>query len=137
MCLWYTGAMTQKEVTCAIIRRDRHVLMIRRQIAEGKFLWAFPSGQIEDGETAEAAAVRECHEELGIDTTADMQFASREHPITGRIMRYVPVILASGSAEPEVIDTEEIAELRWVLPDEADELSGNTIFEPVRKFIRA
>lgn len=53
----------------ALVDAEGRVLLARRP--EGKSmagLWEFPGGKIEDGETAEAALIRELHEELGIDT---------------------------------------------------------------------
>lgn len=52
----------------ALVDRDNRVLIARRP--EGKSmagLWEFPGGKVMDGETPEAALVRELHEELGID----------------------------------------------------------------------
>lgn len=50
-------------------------------------LWEFPGGKVEEGETAEDAAIRECREELGIELSVEdlkpLSFAS--HPLgTGR-----------------------------------------------------
>ncbi len=56
---------------CALIDRDGRVLMARRP--EGKAhagLWEFPGGKLAEGETPEAALVRELKEELAIDTEA-------------------------------------------------------------------
>lgn len=43
------------------------VLLVRRAFAPARGAWDVPGGFIERGETAEAAAVREVREELGVD----------------------------------------------------------------------
>ena len=56
---------------CALIDADGRVLLARRP--EGKWmagLWEFPGGKLYDGETPEAALIRELKEELGIDVSA-------------------------------------------------------------------
>jgi 8-oxo-dGTP diphosphatase len=56
---------------CALIDADGRVLLARRP--EGKKmagLWEFPGGKLHDGETPEAALIRELKEELGIDVSA-------------------------------------------------------------------
>ena len=53
---------------CALIDVDGRVLLARRP--EGKKmagLWEFPGGKMNQGETPEAALIRELKEELGID----------------------------------------------------------------------
>jgi 8-oxo-dGTP diphosphatase len=55
----------------ALIDPDGRVLLAQRP--EGKSmagLWEFPGGKVEDGESPEAALIRELHEELGIETWA-------------------------------------------------------------------
>ena len=46
--------------------RDNRVLLARRGAQEGRGLWSLPGGLIELGETAEAAALREMQEEVGL-----------------------------------------------------------------------
>src|SRR5438045_1343150 len=58
-------------VAVALIDVDGRVLLAERP--EGKSmagLWEFPGGKVHQGETPEAALIRELKEELGIDVTA-------------------------------------------------------------------
>ena len=68
----------------ALIDVDGRVLLAQRP--EGKSmagLWEFPGGKVEQGETPEAALIRELQEELGIDTWASclapLTFASHSY----------------------------------------------------------
>jgi 8-oxo-dGTP diphosphatase len=68
----------------ALIDPDGRVLLAQRP--EGKSmagLWEFPGGKVEQGETPEAALIRELHEELGINTWASclapLTFASHSY----------------------------------------------------------
>jgi ADP-ribose pyrophosphatase YjhB (NUDIX family) len=45
--------------------REGKVLLVERA-KEPKGIWAFPGGHVEPGESLEAAAVRELHEETGL-----------------------------------------------------------------------
>jgi ADP-ribose pyrophosphatase len=43
-----------------------HVVLVRQyRYAVNRWLWELPAGSIDDGETPEQAARRECHEEIG------------------------------------------------------------------------
>ena len=53
-----------KQVVAAIILKDGHVFATRRGYGEWKGWWEFPGGKIEEGETPQAALVREIREEL-------------------------------------------------------------------------
>jgi mutator protein MutT len=43
-------------------------------------LWEFPGGKIEPGETPEAAAVRECHEEAGLEVEPLFRYPDQVQP---------------------------------------------------------
>ncbi|MGN6455153.1 MAG: NUDIX domain-containing protein, partial [Achromobacter mucicolens] len=53
--------------TIAAVVRDGHVLLVRRANPPDQDRWAFPGGKIDAGETPLAAALREAHEEVGLD----------------------------------------------------------------------
>ena len=79
-----TGVVVSGLSAVALIDVDGRVLLAQRP--EGKSmagLWEFPGGKVENGETPEAALIRELQEELGIDTwqscLAPLTFASHAY----------------------------------------------------------
>src|SRR5688572_21051315 len=65
-------------------RRRRAVVAIvispRGRRRDGIPRWVFPGGTIEEGETAQKAAVRECTEETGLVVSAEDQIGRRTQP---------------------------------------------------------
>jgi 8-oxo-dGTP diphosphatase len=69
----------------ALIDDEARVLIARRPAGKAMAgLWEFPGGKLRDGETPEAALVRELAEELGLDIAtaclAPFAFASHRYP---------------------------------------------------------
>lgn len=96
------------EIALALILREGRVLVARRAHGPLVDLWEFPGGKVEPGESVEAAARRECLEELGVEMEVrDMlevvehawpEIVVRLHPVVGRIdADVVPEPLASGA----------------------------------------
>ncbi|MEV7267035.1 NUDIX hydrolase [Micromonospora aurantiaca] len=115
-------------VVASIVTSHLGVLLGRRN--DGKPPWTFIAGEIEPGESAADAAVREVKEETGLlVTAAEREIGRRVHPKTGRTMVYLackPV----GKLDVFVGDEDELAEVRWVPLAEAQELLPG-LFEPV------
>jgi 8-oxo-dGTP diphosphatase len=103
--------MTEAAIAAAIIVANGRVLLVRRRVAEGELSWQFPAGEVEPGETAEDAAVREAFEETTLTVGASKRLGERVHPATGRTMVYVACDLLSGTAR--VGDEEELADVAW------------------------
>jgi 8-oxo-dGTP diphosphatase len=105
----------------ALIDIDGRVLLAQRP--QGKSmagLWEFPGGKVEDGETPEAALIRELHEELGIDTRASclapLAFASHSYEDFHLLMPLFACRRWEGTVVPR-----EGQKLAWARPRE---LSG-------------
>jgi 8-oxo-dGTP pyrophosphatase MutT (NUDIX family) len=120
-------------VVAAIVTSHAGVLIGRRN--DGTPPWTFIAGKIEPGESPADAAVREIKEETGLRIRAGGIIGRRVHPQTGRTMVYMAARPTHGT-DAFVGDPEELAEVRWVTPDQADELMGDTIYEPVRAHLR-
>jgi 8-oxo-dGTP diphosphatase len=100
----------------ALVDADRRVLIAQRP--EGKSLaglWEFPGGKLEEGETPEAALIRELEEELGISTKsaclAPVSFASHSYETFHLLM---PLYVCRKWQGTPV--AREHAALKWVRP---------------------
>lgn len=125
----------KKPIVAAIVHDGDRTLLIERRISEATLLWAFVSGEIEDNEDPSDAAIREANEELGIKVLANHVIGTRVHPNTQRTMIYVACELDPASPEATVVDTDEIVNLRWCNLNEVDELTGGTVYQPVRDYL--
>lgn len=128
-----TETTTEQGISTAIITDAGRVLMIKRREREGKLLWAFPGGGIEDGETPEQAAVRETSEEVDLEVKAIKPLGERVHPQTGRHMSYVACEVVDGEAR--VADEEELAEVAWIRLEEIPTYVPWGLFGPVQEYL--
>lgn len=78
-------------------------------------LWEFPGGKVEPGEPEQAALVRECREELGVEVTLGDRLGGDVPIGPGAVLRVWLGRIASG--EPVA---HEHAELRWLAAEELD-----------------
>lgn len=121
-------------VVAVIVTSPLGVLASRRN--DGVPPWGFVSGEIEPGESAVDAAVREMREETGLEIATGREIGRRVHPKTGRTMVYLAARPVSGEdpASVRVIDDRELAEVRWLSLAELDERMPD-LFEPVRAYL--
>jgi 8-oxo-dGTP diphosphatase len=85
---------------------------------------------MEDGETPQDTAARECLGEPAWPSTPTSSSVKRVHPVTERHMIYVACRPVSGT-QVVVGDPKELAEVSRRRLDELDELMPYTVFEPV------
>ena len=96
-------------------------VLIGRTDRRGQLLWSLPKGHIEDGETAEQAALREVHEETGIAGeilaelgVIDFWFVAEGRRIHKTVRHYLMRRVGGELSDADY----EVDEVAWVpLPD--------------------
>jgi ADP-ribose pyrophosphatase len=115
-----------REVTAEVVRHPRSVVIIpmpssgsvilirQYRFPVNQWLWELPAGSVDDGEEPEAAARRECHEEIGQVPQALMRLGTFV-PTPGYCDEQMVFFKASSletPAEPATPDEDEDIEMK-------------------------
>lgn len=107
-------------VVAAIVMRDAdgRILVVRKH---GTTRFMLPGGKIEPGESPEACAIREAHEELGVelDVTGLIRLGEWTAPAANESGRTVHGHIYEHPWVAGAAACQEIDEVLWLSPDEA------------------
>ena len=127
---------TGREVTVDVIRHPPsaviapvpepgQIILVRQyRYAVNRWLWELPAGSVDEGETPEQAAARECHEEIGLVPDTVVRLGSM-FPTPGYCDEEMFFFRVSGLApgtEPAAVDEDEEIEARTFTMREAREM---------------
>lgn len=102
-----------------------HIILVRQyRYAVNRWLWELPAGSVDEGETPEAAARRECHEEIGQVPETVVRLGSM-YPTPGYCDEEMFFFRVSGLTEPThdaELDEDEDIEVRVFTVKEAKEM---------------
>lgn len=134
------------EVAAAFIRDGERFMVCQRPAGKAReFLWEFPGGKLEPGETAEEAIVRECEEELCITLEAKRRVARTEYEYPDVAVGLTLVECAIKRGTPKLL---EHMDVRWITEAETkllqfcpadrlliEQLSKNGIIKEARMIV--
>lgn len=108
-------------VVGAIIIKDGKILCVQRGESKAlAYLWEFPGGKIEPGETPREALKRELVEELFIEVSVENQmFEQTTYEYDFGVVHLTTFICSLVEGTPKL--TEHVA-IRWLTPSELSEL---------------
>lgn len=120
----------------AIVVKDEKILLVKRNKAPHKDLWAIPGGSVELGETLQEAAEREVLEEIGLNIKAKEPvhtFDLIERDDRGAVrFHYVIVDLSAEYIKGEIRPADDALDARWFAPED---LTHIAISESTRKLL--
>lgn len=107
--------LTLRVAAGALINADGEVLINERPAGKPMAgYWEFPGGKLESGETAEAALIRELHEELGIDVEALSPLIQLQHRYPDKIVKLDVFTVSQWSGTAQGLEGQMLA---WCLPE--------------------
>ncbi|MGB5813298.1 MAG: (deoxy)nucleoside triphosphate pyrophosphohydrolase [Polyangiales bacterium] len=114
-------------VVAALVERDgRYLITQRREAAVLPLLWDFPGGRVEQGETDQAALVREVEERLGVSVSVGQLISFVNHPYD----RYaVDLYLYECQLESEDLRCRAVKDYAWVTSEEMEKYAFTSVDE--------
>lgn len=128
-------------INLGVVRNEKgEILMIRRREKEegsdnNKSIleWAFPGGKQQYSESRTECVRREILDETGYDVISDREISMRIHPQFMVTVVYHLCHLNSPEAIAEPKEAHEVAEIKWVKPEEIKNLITTNLDSSVAK----
>lgn len=112
-------------VSIVVFNENDEILLIQsKRYTVMRLEWEIPAGRIEDGETKEDAARRECEEETGC-TVKDLKFLCSQNPANGMSDCVCHVFAAKVNTESMQFDEDEVKAKKWVSRDDVLKMLKN------------
>ena len=124
-----------REAAGGIVMKGDRILLLRRSTKETSKhgMWEFPGGKLEEGETAEEAAIIETQEESGLDVV--VKGKAGEHIDHRKEKVYHAFFVEPANVNQEVKLSEEHDKSMWVTIDEALAMEESKLSHHARHFL--
>jgi len=124
-----------------VLNNKGEVLIIKRRKPEitksGKeFVWAFPGGKQEEGESRQERVEKEVFLETGYKVIPIRELHLRIHPDSNIIVVYHYCLVDEKKEPVEIEEKDEVEEVKWVKPEELYQYFTTDIDPEVRKFLK-
>ena len=100
--------------------RDKIVVTREYRVSLAGDEYGFPAGLVDDGETAEAAARRELHEETGLTVTRFLTISPPVYSSAGMTDESVAMVYVECDGEPSAAGNEGIEQIEVILASAAE-----------------
>lgn len=116
-----------ESISIVVFNEKDEVLLIQsKRYTVMRLEWEVPAGRVEEGESKEDAARRECMEETGC-TVKDLKFLCTQNPANGMSDCTCHVFAARVDTEAMNFDEDEVKMRKWVSRDTVLEMLKNNV----------
>lgn len=106
-------------VVAAVIEHEgRYLITQRRASAVLPLMWEFPGGRVEDGESDEAALIREARYRLGVELSVGSLISFVGHPYERYVVELHLYDCRIASGEPDAVN---VNAFEWIESDRFDD----------------
>ena len=110
---YYTIDFPNRAVGVVVRRGDEFLFIHQYRVIVDEHVWAIPSGGMEEGESAEAAAARELEEETGYRPSKPLRHLMHYYPSYGCGNQRFELFLAEDPVLVREPDPREVIATRW------------------------
>ena len=98
-----------------VIERDGQILCVLHAKPDQEPFWCLPGGNVDDGETLHAGAIRELHEEVGVEVETDGVILVVDGPEAGAIEVILRGTIRAGEPSLSVRSGDPyLADVAWI-----------------------
>ncbi len=139
--VWRYNTRVMQTIGIGIVQNSKgQVVIVERKKKEkgtgNKILtWVFPGGEPASYETVQQGVEREVCEETGYEVLVHEKISERNHPEFPVLIKYFRCELKTDE-QVELVDVEEIAQVKWVKPEELKDYFTTDLDPGVSQFLR-
>ncbi len=134
--------LPQNEIVLGIIKNKLDKIVVIERLWKEKSIdgftnltWAFPGGEIDEGETSKEALIREIRNETGLRVKVIKKISERTHPQFRVKITYFACGIIPGGVRP-IVDVHEVESLKWVSAPELKNYFTTDLDPGVAKYLR-
>lgn len=119
---YYTISFPRPAVGVVVRRNDEFLLLRQYRFIVDEYVWAIPSGGVDEGETLEQAAARELEEETGYRANSLRRIVDCYASYGCSDQRFVIFLADDVQSSPRPFDNNEVISAKWFTRDEVVEM---------------